>query len=155
MTAKEFLQKGRKMNFELNELIRARDKAFAKACASAVDYTGEHVQTSPGNVTESKFVNYADYAAALDKSIDELYAYQTKMLNLINTVDNTVHRAILIAWYINCDTWESIADRFNYDLRWTRRLHGRALCEIPYKAFVSIIHEQNLNKPSKALESHY
>lgn len=129
MTPKEFLSKGRKMNFEIDELIRAKNNALAKADVSAVTY-GERVQTSPGNVAENKFINYADYAAAIDRKMDELFAYQTKMLNLINTVDNTVHRAVLLAWYINCDTWDSISERFNYDLRWIHRLHERALCEI-------------------------
>ena len=142
MTPKEFLQKGRKMNFELNELIRARDKAFAKACASAVAYDSEHVQTSPGNIAENKFINYADCKAVIDRKTDELYAYRTKMLNLIGTIDNTVYRAILIARYINCDTWESIADRFKFkDVRHIYRLHGKALRQIPYKEFMSIINE--------------
>ena len=56
------------------------------------------------------------------------------MLNLINRLDNTIYRTLLIARYINCKTWEQIADEMGYDLRWIYRLHGKAL---------------------KAIESHY
>ena len=140
MTAKEFLNKGRRMNFEIDELVREQNKAFAKACATAVNYDGEHVQTSPGNVTENKFISYTDYSATIDRKIDELYEYRIKMHELISTIDNTVYRAILIARYINCDTWESIADRFKFkDVRHIYRLHGKALRQIPYKEFMSIV----------------
>ena len=129
------------MNFEIDELVREQNKAFAKACATAVNYDGEHVQTSPGNVTENKFISYTDYSATIDRKIDELYEYRIKMHELISTIDNTVYRAILIARYINCDTWESIADRFNYSCMQIYRIHGKALKEIGYKEFTSIINE--------------
>ena len=141
MTPKEFLQKGRKMSLEIDELIRERDRAFALACGTAVKYDDERVQTSPGNVTEAKFINYAEATRLIDQKIDDLYAYRLKMHRVIDMVDNSLYRAVLIARYINCDTWECIAERFNYDLRWIYRLHGKALKEILYKEFTSIINE--------------
>lgn len=132
MGVKEFLKNGRKLNFEIDELIKERDKAFALACGGAVKYDDERVQTSPGNVTENKFINYAEITAEIDRKIDELYAYRIEMHHLINTIDNSLYRAVLTARYINCDTWEKIADNMGYDIRHIHRIHGRALREISY-----------------------
>ena len=143
MTVEEFFESGLKMNVEIDELIRARDKAFAKACATAVNYDEERVQTSPGNVTENKFINYAEHTREIDQKTDNLYAYRIKMLKLICTIDNTRYRAILIARYINCDTWEAIAERWGFkDVRNVYILRDKALREISYKNFMSIVNEQ-------------
>lgn len=134
MTVKEWLQYGRKLNDEVEQLKYAQRQALELACETSIDMNNEKVQTSGGNATERKFIAYADYSKMLDEKIDELVDYRVRMLNLINRLDNTIYRTLLIARYINCKTWEQIADEMGYDLRWIYRLHGKAL---------------------KAIESHY
>lgn len=139
MTIKDFLKNGRKLNFEINELIKERDKAFVLACGTAVKYDNERVQSSCGNVTENKFINYAEYTLLIDRKIDELYKYRLNMHRVINTVQSTIHRAVLTARYINCDTWEKIAENMDYDIRHIYRIHGQALRKISHAEAVSII----------------
>ena len=126
MTSKEWLSRGRKLNNEVNELLEARDEAFAVACGAAVSY-GERVQCTKRNSTENKFINYANYTSMIDKKIDELYGYKEEIMQAINRIDNSTYRALLIAYYVNCKNWEQVAKSINYDIRWTYRLHGRAL----------------------------
>ena len=128
MTIKEWLQKARKLNNEVEQLKMARQKALNLACEATVGVDNEKVQTSKINSTESKFVTYADYSKLLDAKIYELTNYRIKVLGCINKLDNSTYRTLLIARYINCKTWEQIAEDMQFkDVRWTYVLHGRAL----------------------------
>ncbi len=127
MTTKEWLDKGRKLDKEINEMIEMRDKAFYSACGSVKAADGEKVQTSRRNSTEEKFAEYAQCTAIIDKRIDELYQYRQKMLEKIKRVDNSEYRALLIARYINCKTWEKVAEDMHYMVRNIYNLHEQAL----------------------------
>lgn len=127
MTVKEWLNKGRKLNIEIAELKKAKDNAFVSACGGSAVGSEEKVQTSLNNGTEGKFSAYAQYSADMDNRLKELYTYQRKMLKLINRVDDSTYRALLIAYYVNCKPWEQIAEEHNYSVRQILRLHGEAL----------------------------
>ena len=127
MTKKEWLSRGRKLNYEINQLLIAKQEALELACGGAVDTSEERVQTSKENRTERKFIVYAEYDSIINKRIDELIECKNEIIRAINSVENPTYRALLIAYYINCKTWEQVADDLNYDLRWVYRLHGRAL----------------------------
>lgn len=127
MTAKEFLQKGRQLNFELEELKEARERAFGAACSASVQGDGERVQTSSGNATEGKFITYSNYSVEIDRRIKELSEYRSEMLWAINTIESSVYRSILIARYINCKRWEDIAKDMNFSARRIYQLHKAAL----------------------------
>lgn len=130
MTAKEFLRKGRQLNFEIDELKKVRDNAFTEACGTVTAISGFKVQTSNANTTEARFIKYADYTAMIDRRINELYQYQAEMMKVINTIGNTTYRTLLIAYYVNCKTWEETAEAISKSVRWTYMLHGEALKEV-------------------------
>lgn len=130
MTVKEWLKKGRRLNIEIAELEKAKENAFNLACGGSAVGGGEKVQTSRGNSTEGKFSAYAQYSADMDNRLKELYTYQRKMLKLINRVDDSTYRALLIAYYVNCETWDRTADIIGYSVKQTQRKHGHALLEI-------------------------
>lgn len=130
MTVKEWLNKGRKLNIEIAELKKAKDNAFVSACGGSAAGSEEKVQTSLNNGTEEKFSAYAQYSADMDNRLKELYTYQRKMLKLINRVDDSTYRALLIAYYVNCETWDRTADIIGYSVKQTQRKHGHALLEI-------------------------
>lgn len=141
MTVKEFLKKGQNLNDEINADVQALVKLRALVYGTAARYDNVRVQTSPGNTQENNIIKLIDLENKINAKIDRLIDYQSKMHDLINSVDNTRYRALLTERYINCKTWEEIAAEFNVDLRWIYRLHGRALAEIPYKEAVEIMNE--------------
>lgn len=130
MTVGEFLKKGRRHEFELRELKEARLKALANACSVTARTDREGVHSSAGNATENKLITYADYSAEIEKRMKELAEYRAEMLALINTIENSVCRAIFIARYINCKTWDCIADEMNYTVRNILILHKKTLKEM-------------------------
>ncbi len=129
MTVKEWLKNGRKLNFEIQELKEARDKALNNAIGGAVDYSAEKVQTSNGNSTERLFVNYSQYSAKLEQRISELEDYRAEMLRLISKIPDSTYRALLLAYYVNCKTWDEVAEALNYSVRAIQQKHGLALLE--------------------------
>ena len=130
MTTKEWLNRGRNLNEEINALIKAKEKALYDACNVSIAYDKERVQESQNNSTEAKFTRFADYSKAIDERIDELYKIKQEILKAISGVDNSTYRALLIERYINFKTWEQIADYMNYSRMHVTRLHGRALQKV-------------------------
>ena len=129
MTVKEWLKNGRKLNFEIRALKEARSRALNAAVGGAVDYGAERVQTSNGNSTERLFVNYSQYSAELEQRISELEDYQAEMLRLISKIPDSTYRALLLAYYVNCKTWDEVAEALSYSVRAIQQKHGLALLE--------------------------
>lgn len=136
MTVKEWLKNGRNLNFEIQALREARNRALNAAVGGAVDYGAERVQTSSGNGTERLFVEYSRYSAELERRIAELEDYRAEMLRLINKVSNTTYRTLLIEYYINCKSWEDVAESLERDLSWVLKrekgIRDRAIKAVSY-----------------------
>ena len=130
MTAKEWLNRGRYLDREIDQLLEDQQNALNLACGTAVSYGGEKVQTSKKNVTERRFIAYADYSAKIDNRIDEPYAIKTEIKAAINKLDDPLLRALLIAYYINMKTFDQVANELHYSIRHINRLHNYALKEI-------------------------
>lgn len=126
-SAKAFLLKGRRLSSEVEQLKAAKREALQLACGTPVDYSVEKVQTSTDNITEKSFAAYSEYSRMLDERVKELIVYRAKMLELIKELSSSTYRTLLIARYINCETWEKIAEDMGYDVRHVHRLHGAAL----------------------------
>ena len=128
MTTKEWLNRGRNLNEEINALIKAKEKALYDACNVSIAYDKERVQTSQNNSTEAKFTRFADYSKEIDDRINELYKIKQEILKAISGVDNSTYRTLLIERYINFKTWERIAVDINYDYYHViKYLHPKAL----------------------------
>lgn len=128
MDIKEWLKRARALDREVKELREATMKSLSIAQGSGVDYSGERVQSSSDNGIESKFITYTDNAILLERKIEELEEYRKKVLTVIYSIDDTVLRTLLIARYINCKTWEQIAEDMGYSVKWVKTgLHSKAL----------------------------
>lgn len=130
MTTKEiksWFNRGYNINKELIQLEKAKENAFNLACSVVASNDGDRVQNSSKNSSEEKFIKYAEYSRELDIHKTQLLIIQAEIFEAINTVDDNVLRAILMARYINFDKWEQIALDISCDKRWTFRLHNKAL----------------------------
>ena len=128
MTSKEWLNRGYKLDKEINALLNEQSAALTRATGSTCGTSAERVQTSRRNTTEDRFINYASYSELIDNRIDELYAIKQEILSAINKVDDAVLRTLLIEKYINFHTWEQIACNMNYSyVHVVHNLHPKAL----------------------------
>ena len=128
MTTKEWLNRGYKLDKEINALLKEQSAALTRATCSTCGTSAERVQTSRRNTTEDRFINYASYSELIDNRIDELYAIKQEILSAIHKVDDAVLRTLLIEKYVNFHTWEQIACNMNYSyVHVVHNLHPKAL----------------------------
>lgn len=130
MTAKQWLERGRNLNNEIETLLTAQQRALELACKTSSGSTDDKVQTSRRNTSEERFISYADYERLINDKIDKLYQVQREITDAIYRVDNSTLRTVLVERYINFNTWEQIAVNMNYGYRHVCRLHGEALNKI-------------------------
>ena len=124
ITVREFFKQGRGLKLEIDKLNEARKKAFELACGTSGKSNGEGMQSS-----ETRCTNYAEYSSMIEERIEMLNIYRKDMLDIINKIPNTTYRTLLIARYINCETWESVAESIGYEsVKWVRKsLHDKAM----------------------------
>lgn len=130
MTTKEWLNRGREMDKEINALLEEKEKAFSRACSATAPTDHERVTTTRRNTSEDKFAQYAEYERRIDRMIDKLFQIKQEIIAAIECVNEPVYRTLLIKRYLNFKTWEQIAVEMNYSYRQTVRLHGKALQEV-------------------------
>ena len=71
--------------------------------------------------------------AEINADIDRLVDLKREMATLIERVNDPSQRLLLEMRYLCGNTWEDIAQKMGYDLRWVYRLHGKALQEFDFK----------------------
>ena len=130
MTVKEWLNRGYRLDKEINVLMREQKRALELATKTTAPADGEKVQTSNGNTSEARFINYADYKKLIDNRIAELYATKHEIITAIDSVDDNTLRQLLIHRYIEFKHWDSIASEMCYSKRQVTRMHGKALLKI-------------------------
>ena len=130
MTVKEWLNQGRNLDRIINDLIKEKDRALYCACRASMPYDGDGVQSSLKNTTENKFIQYSDYSKKIDEEIERLLIIKQDILQVINAIDNSIYKDILIKRYLLFYSWEKIAEEMHYSRMQINRLHGIALQKI-------------------------
>lgn len=131
MTAKEWLNRGWRIDREIRELERAQKEALNLATRITTGTDGERVGGTKANSSERNMVTYADkvteYTALINKKIAELVEVKLEIFKAIYTLKDSDYRKVLIARYINFKKWELIADECNVDERYIFKIHDRAI----------------------------
>ncbi|MTI71067.1 MAG: DUF1492 domain-containing protein [Firmicutes bacterium] len=140
MNAKEYLTQAFKLDERINCKIEQASSLRDLACKVTASINDDRISgTKQKSPMENAIVKLVDLEREIDKDIDELIDLKREIINIINLVKNQNYRLILELRYINGKTWDDIATKMQYDLRWIYRLHGRALREI----------DKNIKKPLK------
>ena len=134
MNAKEFLSQAfrldQRINSKLEQVSKLRNlsmKASGLRLAERISGTKEH------SLMESALVKMIDLEYEINADIDRLVDLKREMATLIERVNDPSQRLLLEMRYLCGNTWEDIAQKMGYDLRWVYRLHGKALQEFDFK----------------------
>lgn len=138
MNVKDWLRRVRRINEELVQLKIARQEAWEIATKATVDTTKERVKHSQSNSSENHNNMLLEYDLKISRQREKLLQYKIEILEAIATLEDAKYRTLLIAYYINCKSWEEVAQDLGYEVRWIYKLHGRALqdIEIHYKSMI-------------------
>lgn len=121
---KRWLNRGYKLNEEINQLEAAKHTMFDRLTSITPAYDGETVS---GTKDPHKYDAYFAYCADIDNRVNELFDIKREIQQIIAKVDDAKLRALLLGRYINFMTFEQIAVNMSYDWRWIMRLHNQAL----------------------------
>lgn len=124
MTAKEWLQRGWKLDKEINALLSLRAEARRRALSISPSYKGDVVQSS---ANPHKFDKLVELESLIDARVDELTGIRSEILATIRQVPDARYRTLLIERYTEFKTWEQIAVDMGYSFRQITRMHGEAL----------------------------
>lgn len=146
MTVQQWLKRGYNLNKEINTLMQEREAAFALATnASAPPSDREYVDGSQLNTTEIYYIQYIEYGRQLDEMLNKLYQVKQEIISFIESIENPTYRTLLFMRYIQCKTWEGIAEELDYSVSWLLR-RGCGLRDRALKAAEERYLEQKRNR---------
>lgn len=131
MTAKEYMEQARYLDMQINskiEQVRTLNELATKVTTVYSD-----MPHSPNRNTgrmEETIAKIIDLESEIDRDIDELVDLKQEVKTAISKVEDEKYRVLLELRYINQKSWEQIANQLGYDLRYTHKIHGRALQKI-------------------------
>ena len=131
MTAKEFLNKGYKIDRRIN--AKLEQQANLRELASR---TGAVISDMPRNPNKGRsrveeiIVKIMTLEEEINEDIDELVSLKSDITKAIGTVDDPEESLLLTLRYLNYKTWEDIADELNCSVRKVHIVHSRALANV-------------------------
>ena len=125
--AKEYLKSIRTLDMAIKVKEEELYRLKLNIASLSPQTTGERVMNSSNSDMMSTVDKIVDMQAVINAEIDRLVDLKEEARTKINQLKDTRYVSLLTDYYINCKTWEQVAEDMEYDLRWVYRLHGRAL----------------------------
>ena len=134
MTTKAYLSQANFLDMRIKSKLQQVDSLndLATTCTSVL--TG--MPRNPGSSTSRMadvICRIVDLQNDINHDIDTLVDLKKEIMGVIKAVENPEHQTLLEKRYLCFLSWEKIAVDMGYDLRYTHKLHIRALeeCKIP------------------------
>lgn len=128
MSAKEYLESIQRDSEYLRQLkIRRNNLHIDYKGISAIDYSGDKVQSSPHNTLEEQAWKLLDRVQKIDEQIVTVSMRIDDSLKEIHDIDGGVYSQILFMVYVDGMKLNEIADKMKYDYHYICNLHGEAL----------------------------
>lgn len=134
MNIKPYLSQARYLDMRIKSKLQQIDSLNELATICNTVITGMP-RTPPGSIsrTADAICKIIDLQDEINNDIDALVDIKKEIMRVIKAVANPEHQALLEKRYLCFLSWEKIAVDMGYDLRYTHKLHNRALneCKIP------------------------
>lgn len=134
MKTREYLSQikflDRMINNKLTEIYQLKTMVSSISVSNEPD----RVQTSPDmDRMGSTVAKIVDMERELDKIIDSMLEKKNCIIKQIEDVGEYIYYDVLFSRYIECKSFEQIAEKMNYSTRQILRIHGKALIEFEKK----------------------
>ena len=129
MTAKQYLNRVRRVDKEISALLRMVEKTRESVTSITAKYDGDGAQSTKD---PHKFDRLAELESLVDEKVDQLVEMKAEILRTIMELNDSRHRIVLMEYYLEMKTFEEIAAGNHYSWRQVHRIHGRALQEIQH-----------------------
>lgn len=130
MTVKEFLQGVRNQDGLLRAYEQELEDLRRRAYNISSPRLGDKIQSNHLTTLDEIVEKLERQAEKVNQAWDRLIELREKAKALIHQERDNDCRCILYRYYILGQTWEQIAVEMNYTIRWTYKLHGKALQDL-------------------------
>lgn len=127
MTAKQWLNRGRRIDQEISKLMETKALIEARLTSITQSYDSDGAQSTKD---PHKFDRLVEIDSLISERADELTRTKAEILTTINQLPDSRQRMVLISYYIDGKTWEQTAVDLHYSYMHIMRIHGYALVEI-------------------------
>ena len=134
MTNKAYLSQARHLDTRIKSKLQQVDSLNELATNCSLILTGMPRNPSASNSRMAEAITkIVDLQNEINRDIDTLVDLKKEIMGVIKAVVNPEHQTLLEKRYLCFLSWEKIAVDMGYDLRYTHKLHIRALeeCKIP------------------------
>lgn len=132
MEAKEYLLQYKDAQREVDRLINERARWIARATKVTPTYTGMPHGDSGEDRMQDAVERLSEVEDELNDKIDRLVDLRREVDAAISTIGDTRLETVLRYRYIDCMTFEQMADKMHYCREHVCRLHGAALQKMSY-----------------------
>ena len=134
MTAKEYLSQARTLDMRIKSKLQQIESLNELATSCTVVYSD--MPRNPnrgGSKIERAVLKIIEVEESLKHDVEDLVELKKEIMATIRAVSDVELQTLLEKRYLCFLSWEKIAVDMGYDLRYTHKLHIRALeeCKIP------------------------
>ena len=134
MNTKTYLSQARYLDMRIKSKLQQVDSLneLATTCTSVLTGMPRNPSGSTSRMADA-VCKIVDLQNDINREIDKLVDLKKEIMGVIKAVVNPEHQTLLEKRYLCFLSWEKIAVDMGYDLRYTHKLHIRALdeCIIP------------------------
>jgi len=132
MTSKEYLSQAILLDLQVHCKLEQIEslRVLAEKAESVISDTLTYQQARNLHPMEDVVVKMVDLESEIKDEMNRLIDLKKEIGTIINSVNAPELRTLLEMRYLCDKTWEAIAVRMHYNLRYIYLLHGRALTEI-------------------------
>lgn len=129
MTPKQYLSQARFIDQRIEARIAERDRLLETVSAArSPQLTG--MPRGGGKSWTDTIDKAADLSTLIDADIKHLITLKWRIWETIDAVEDMRYRTVLELYYRAGYTWEQIAEKLHYDIRYVYKLHGKALLRV-------------------------
>lgn len=127
MTAKEYLDRARTLDCEINSKKRELAKIKLDVQCLNSPSLSDKVISSHTNNSNSAVDKAVDLEKTIKGEMAQLIELQAEIHAKVEMIPRAEYRTLLTDYYITCDKWETVAENNGYSSRQMRRKHKSAL----------------------------
>ena len=127
MTAKQYLNRVRRIEEDIAELMDTKTRAREAVERMTQNYSGDGAQVTKD---PHKFDRLVVLDSLIDDLIDKQIAIKTETLETISKLSDNRMRLLLEKYYINMKSWHQVAREMHYSDSHMRKMHGHALLAV-------------------------
>ena len=124
MTAKQYLNRVRRIDKEIEALLRLVQRTRESLETTTQNYNSDGAQSTKN---PHKYDRLVELESLVDAKIDEQISMKAEILATIMQLRDRRQRLVVMEYYVEMKTFEEVAVDIHYSWKQTHRIHARAL----------------------------